>query len=57
MVFPETLLGQDPKLKHAHSMAFTRALGGRSLDANIRVVGINPGPVETFLALDRSGVR
>jgi NAD(P)-dependent dehydrogenase (short-subunit alcohol dehydrogenase family) len=28
-------------------MAFTRALGGRSLDDNIRVVGINPGPVET----------
>lgn len=28
-------------------MAFTRALGGPSLDDNIRVVGINPGPVDT----------
>jgi len=28
-------------------MAFTRALGGRSLDDNIRVVGVNPGPVDT----------
>lgn len=28
-------------------MAFTRALGGRSLDDGIRVVGINPGPVDT----------
>ena len=28
-------------------MAFTRALGGRSLDDGIRVVGVNPGPVET----------
>jgi NAD(P)-dependent dehydrogenase (short-subunit alcohol dehydrogenase family) len=32
---------------NAAIMAFTRALGGRSLDDNIRVVGINPGPVET----------
>ena len=32
---------------NAALMAFTRALGGRSLDDNIRVVGINPGPVET----------
>jgi NAD(P)-dependent dehydrogenase (short-subunit alcohol dehydrogenase family) len=28
-------------------MAFTRAMGGSSLDDNIRVVGINPGPVNT----------
>lgn len=28
-------------------MAFTRALGGRSLDDRIRVVGVNPGPVDT----------
>ena len=32
---------------NASLMAFTRALGGRSLDDNIRVVGVNPGPVET----------
>ena len=28
-------------------MAFTKALGSRSLDDNIRVVGVNPGPVDT----------
>ncbi len=33
---------------NASLMAFTRALGGRSLlEDNIRAVGINPGPVET----------
>lgn len=32
---------------NAALMAFTRALGGKSLQNNIRVVGINPGPVET----------
>lgn len=32
---------------NASLMAFTRALGGRSLDDNIRVVGVNPGPVDT----------
>lgn len=32
---------------NAAMMAFTRALGGRSLDDGIRVVGINPGPVAT----------
>jgi NAD(P)-dependent dehydrogenase (short-subunit alcohol dehydrogenase family) len=32
---------------NASLMAFTRALGGRSLDDGIRVVGINPGPVDT----------
>lgn len=28
-------------------MAFTRALGGYSLDDNIRVIGVNPGPVNS----------
>ena len=32
---------------NAALMAFTRALGGQSLDHGIRVVGVNPGPVET----------
>ena len=32
---------------NAAIMAMTRALGGSSLDDGIRVVGINPGPVET----------
>jgi len=32
---------------NAALMAFTRALGGASAGDNIRVVGINPGPVET----------
>jgi NAD(P)-dependent dehydrogenase (short-subunit alcohol dehydrogenase family) len=32
---------------NAALMSFTRALGGRSLQDNIRVVGINPGPVAT----------
>ena len=32
---------------NAALMAFTRALGGPSLDDNIRVVGVNPGPVNT----------
>jgi NAD(P)-dependent dehydrogenase (short-subunit alcohol dehydrogenase family) len=32
---------------NAALMAFTRALGGRSLEDGIRVVGINPGPVST----------
>ena len=32
---------------NASLMAFTRALGGKSLADNIRVVGINPGPVGT----------
>jgi NAD(P)-dependent dehydrogenase (short-subunit alcohol dehydrogenase family) len=33
---------------NASIMAMTRALGGRSLDDNIRVVGVNPGPVDTM---------
>ena len=32
---------------NAALMAFTRALGGRSLDDGVRVVGVNPGPVDT----------
>lgn len=32
---------------NASLMAFTRGLGGPSLDDNIRVVGVNPGPVDT----------
>lgn len=32
---------------NAALMAFTRAIGGHSLDDNIRVVGVNPGPVDT----------
>jgi len=32
---------------NASLMAFTRALGGVSLDDNIRVIGVNPGPVDT----------
>ncbi len=32
---------------NAALMAFTRALGGRSLDSGVRVVGVNPGPVDT----------
>jgi NAD(P)-dependent dehydrogenase (short-subunit alcohol dehydrogenase family) len=32
---------------NAAVMAFTKALGGVSLDDGIRVVGVNPGPVST----------
>jgi NAD(P)-dependent dehydrogenase (short-subunit alcohol dehydrogenase family) len=32
---------------NAALMAFTRALGGRSIDFGVRVVGVNPGPVAT----------
>jgi len=32
---------------NAALMAFTRALGGVSLDYGVRVVGVNPGPVRT----------
>ncbi len=32
---------------NAALMSFTKALGGRSLDEGIRVVGVNPGPVDT----------
>jgi NAD(P)-dependent dehydrogenase (short-subunit alcohol dehydrogenase family) len=43
---------------NAGLMAFTRALGGRSPDFGIRVLGINPGPVATermeFLGRERA---
>lgn len=32
---------------NASLMMFTRSVGGQSLDDNIRVVGVNPGPVDT----------
>jgi NAD(P)-dependent dehydrogenase (short-subunit alcohol dehydrogenase family) len=32
---------------NAGLIAFTRALGGKSLDFGVRVVGVNPGPVAT----------
>ncbi len=32
---------------NASMMAFTRAIGSRSMYAGVRVVGVNPGPVET----------
>jgi len=32
---------------NASLMMFTRSIGGQSLDDNIRVVGVNPGPVDT----------
>ena len=32
---------------NAALMSFTKALGGRSLDHGVRVVGVNPGPVDT----------
>jgi NAD(P)-dependent dehydrogenase (short-subunit alcohol dehydrogenase family) len=37
---------------NAALMAFTRALGGRSLEDKIRIVGVNPGPVETDRIVD-----
>jgi len=32
---------------NAALMSFTKALGGRSLDHDVRVVAVNPGPVAT----------
>src|ERR1700686_4237726 len=32
---------------NAGLMAFTRAIGGKSIDSGVRVVGVNPGPVLT----------
>lgn len=32
---------------NASLMAFTRAIGGRSIHFGVRVLGVNPGPVET----------
>lgn len=42
---------------NASLMAFTRSLGGRSLDDGIRVVGINPGPVATERLLNVLKIR
>ncbi|MDB5431015.1 MAG: putative oxidoreductase [Caulobacter sp.] len=44
---------------NAALMAFTRALGGKSLADGIRVVGINPGPVETdrIVGLMKAGAK
>ncbi|MCB2015697.1 MAG: SDR family oxidoreductase [Sphingobium sp.] len=50
---------------NAALMAFTRAIGGRSMDHGIRVIGVNPGPVATdrifkvlrTRALDRYGTE
>jgi len=44
---------------NAALMAFTRALGGKSLDDKIRVIGINPGPVETdrIVSLMKAGAK
>jgi NAD(P)-dependent dehydrogenase (short-subunit alcohol dehydrogenase family) len=42
---------------NASLMAFTRALGGRSLADNIRVVGINPGPVATDRLITQQKTR
>jgi len=46
--------GENPDFRYiagstgnASLMAFSRALGGKSLDDGIRVVGVNPGPVAT----------
>ena len=46
--------GENPDFRYiagstgnAALMGFTRALGGKSLDDGIRVVGVNPGPVAT----------
>jgi len=46
--------GENPDFRYiagstgnAALMGFTRALGGKSLDDGIRVIGINPGPVAT----------
>jgi NAD(P)-dependent dehydrogenase (short-subunit alcohol dehydrogenase family) len=41
---PQYLAGA---MANSSLMAFTRALGGRSLEDNIRIVGVNPGPVDT----------
>ena len=36
---------------NAALMAFTKSLGGKSLHYGVRIVGINPGPVETDVTL------
>ena len=46
---------------NAALMAFTRALGSHSIDHGVRVIGVNPGPVETerleFLGRKRAAAR
>jgi NAD(P)-dependent dehydrogenase (short-subunit alcohol dehydrogenase family) len=46
---------------NAALMALTRALGSHSLDHGVRVIGVNPGPVETerleFLGRKRAAAR
>jgi NAD(P)-dependent dehydrogenase (short-subunit alcohol dehydrogenase family) len=46
---------------NAALMAFTRTLGSHSLDHGVRVLGVNPGPVETerleFLGRKRAAAR
>jgi hypothetical protein len=44
---------------NAALMAFTRALGSTSLDHGVRVLGVNPGPVETerFVKLQMSKAK
>lgn len=46
---------------NAALMAFTRALGSHSIDHGVRVLGLNPGPVETerleFLGRKRAAAR
>jgi len=42
---------------NASLMAFTRAMGGRAPDDNLRVVGINPGPVMTERLVTLSKTR
>ena len=46
--------GENPDIDYiagssgnASLMAFSRALGGRSLDHGVRVVAVNPGPIDT----------
>lgn len=46
--------GENPDFRYiagstgnAALMAFTKALGGRSIDDGVRVIGVNPGPVAT----------
>jgi NAD(P)-dependent dehydrogenase (short-subunit alcohol dehydrogenase family) len=41
-------------MANAALMAMTRALGGVSPDFNVRVVGINPGAVETERTIEQS---
>ena len=42
---------------NAALMAFTRTLGGDSLDYGVRVVGVNPGQVETDRLRERLEIK